>query len=212
MQLKKDASIDAIYGMRGMGKTSLLHELSEGHARIVGFDPLDQFEGMRRVDTVDQLARSIGDNWDAFALRIVPPEQLEVEALDELCAMIWELQRAYKDGLDDKPLLLVVDEMNLSYPLRQPKAMNAMTRLVNQGRHAGVSIIGASQRPAEVSPTFRGNAERSYFFKHGFANDIQTVIGMIGRENSEALRTLHKFQYLRLYEGEVSGGVTKKFN
>jgi hypothetical protein len=206
----KDAKLTFVTGRRGSGKSTLTKRLIHGRPRVVVFDPRDEYASearMHRVHSFRGLVDEMSAGWPAFTVAYVPPAGREAEALHGVCSILWAVQAPYEVGRDRQKLTLVVEEMDLSFPSRAlPAELNGMMRTVNQGRHAGIEVMGVSQRPALVSATFRGNCAATYVFPLSFADDRTEILRLIGREHEAALTALAPHSYIYIEDGKVSLG------
>ncbi len=71
-----------------------------------------------------------------------------------------------------------------------------------QGRHAGVEIIGVTQRPALVSADFRGNVIETYCFALAFDEDQRVM----GRRYAPSIAALAGHKYLHFRDGAMIEG------
>ena len=207
----KDRYIRFVVGRQGSGKTTMVQSMVEASDRLVVFDPRDEYAesmGLFRVSTYGHIDAAMRAGWgDGFRVAFVPSSGIELTQLHNLCRMLWQAQANYEAGLDGRKLTLVVEEMDLSYPARPlPADSQGMTRLCNQGRHVGINLIGVTQRPTLVSLTFRGNANETWVFPLGWADDQAAILSMIGREHKEKLRDLKNHSFIRYSDGQVLEG------
>lgn len=118
---------------------------------------------------------------------------------------ILKIQDPYRAGNDDRQITLVVEEMNLGYPVQAlPAEYDGMAKICNQGRHWGVNVIGLTQRPALVSTTFRGNLAEAYIFPLSWGDDKNAILQMLGREHAERLTQLQDYHCLHWRNGHVA--------
>ncbi len=209
--IAKDARMIAVYGRRGSGKSTRVKRITARCRRLVVFDPCDEYAreaGLKRVTRYQSLLDAIARGWRrGFRVAFVPEPGLEAIQLSDIASILWKVQRPYELGRDARKLTLVVEEMDLSYPVRAlPAEFNGMPRLCNQGRHVGIEIIGVTQRPAQISATFRGNVAESYVFPLAWAEDRNAILAIIGREHAAALAALRDHEYLHFSAGVVSKG------
>lgn len=212
--MRKDAPLIAVYGRRGSGKTTRVKALVKDAPAVLVFDPRDEYAGelgMRRVsgdgpEWPAELVRAIQADWQGRPwVAFVPRPGSEAEQLHRVAALLWRIQARYEAGEDDRQFTLVIEEMDLGYPVHKlPADLDGMPRLCNQGRHAGISIIGVTQRPANVSATFRGNVEKMYIFALAWGGDQQTILQMIGANRREQLIALETHQYIYIDNGKFS--------
>lgn len=201
-----------VVGRRGSGKSTRVKAMIGDINRVVVFDPQDEYAAenrkVTRCETVAAVLKAIKAGWQkGFMIAYIPVAGNEPAELHRLVAMLWRVQANYIAGTDARKLALVVEEMDLSFPVSSlPAELNGMARACNQGRHAGLEIIGVTQRPALVSSTFRGNISEMYIFALAFANDRASILQMIGREHDAALLSLEDHHYLRFANGSVAPG------
>jgi hypothetical protein len=201
----KDARCIAVYGRRGSGKTTLVQRLLVGCDRVVVFDPLGQYAREFRWSgavSLGALHLQVRAGWErGFRIALTPSGDFAAE-LHRLSVYLWAVQEPYDLGRDHRKLTLVVEEANLSMPVaRLPGDMQGFLRLVLQGRHRGIEIIGVTQRPALVSADFRGNVAETCVFGLGFEDDCRLF-----RRHAEAVAALPAHSYLRFVDGRVEPG------
>lgn len=206
--MAKDAEIVAIYGRRGSGKSTLAKAMIAGREKVVVFDPRAEYaaRGRPAFDRLGDVGKHISKNFQrGFQCAYVPPPGREAEALHELVSRLWLAQWPYETGDDARKLTLLIEEADLSYPVRAlPAHLNGMARAVNQGRHAGLELIAVTQRPAQISATFRANCAQTIIFPLAADNDRQEVLRLIGRDKAQALRELKAFHCLICRDAQVT--------
>ena len=214
--MNKDANRIGIWGGSGSGKSTRLKELLKGHDRQIVLDPLDDWKnekGYRTVKTLKQLYAALKKNWNT-GFKIVLSVDIEkydpVDLLDQLSKALFVIQKPYNDKKDRRKLTLVVDEMADFFPNQGMKMQNhQFYPLSRKGRHYGINIFGASQRLAEVHPSFRGNARENYFFRQDEAIDVQRALSSLGSEYKADLLGLKDHEYLHKEQGTVKKGKNK---
>ncbi|MFA7638013.1 MAG: hypothetical protein WCY02_01760 [Parvibaculum sp.] len=208
--MKKDAELIQIFGRRGSGKSTLTKGLLKGRPKVVVFDPRAEYGALRgftaaytRTDVLKAMKRG----WArGFHIAYVPEAGQEIEALHKLTSICWAAQSPYEEGRDPRKLTLVIEEADLSYPVtRLPSHFSGMQRVVNQGRHVGIECIAVSQRPAQISATYRANVATSYLFALAADVDRQEMLRLIGRDYADRLRSLPPYRALVHENGQVSG-------
>ncbi len=202
-----DASMTAIYGRRGTGKTTRVKELLKSHRRVIAFDPIGEYvgDGFTACGWAD-LGKKMGRHWrTGFKLSYSPQRGAAAEALHELCQYLFSVQGGYRPGAPQ--IVLVVEEMSLSFPVtRLPANLWGMTEICERGRHVGIGVIGTTQRPATVNTIFRGNCEDTYVFALSWATDVEAVCSMIGRDQRQKLQLLKPHEFLHCQNGQVTPG------
>lgn len=193
--------------MRGSGKTTRARELVWRQPRVIAFDPLEEwagFHGFQACHSLRELLGALKRSWRRFRLAYVPaPGQLAAQ-LHGVATVLWQAQAPYPTC---PPLVLVVDELDQTYPAHKlPAQLDGMATLVLRGRHRGIEVVGISQRPALVSLSFRGNCARQYVHALAAQQDRQAVLALIGREHAAALAQLAPHEFLEAHAGTVRRG------
>lgn len=207
----RDAKCLAVFGRRGSGKSTLVKSLLRGVERVIVFDPMDEYAaevpGFVRAESVSAALKIMARRWGGgFRIALVVPED-HAGQLHRLSGFLWRATEPYKAGRDRRKVWLVVEEMNLSVPsMALPKGQRGFERLILQGRHHGIELVGVSQRPALVSATFRGNAAVTYCFALAGHVDVQAVGQIVGPSHGGRLKTLPDHTYLKIENGAVSEG------
>lgn len=209
--LVKDACRIGIYGRSGSGKTAFVKQHLRSDRRALIFDPLAEYPalcGIRAADTLRGVLDGVRAGWRrGFKIAYMPPAGREAEALHDLCKLILRVQEPYREGVPIPKLTLVVEELNLSFPVAAlPRDLTGFAELCSRGRHWGVNLIGVSQRVAEVNTRFRGNTDRALFFAQQDHRDVSTIVSMIGPSWRAALQALQPGEYLELRGGHVGRG------
>lgn len=84
-------------------------------------------------------------------------------------------------------------------------------KISTQGRHKGLKVIGASQRPQLMDKTFLNAATEIRCYRLNTASDAKTMKDLIHVEADE-ITTLEKFHYFHRYTeaGKTERGIQKK--
>lgn len=210
----KDAKITGVWGGRGSGKSTHVKEATEGNNRVIVIDPIGDYSGsgFSSYRTFSGLYKAIKNGWNKgfrVVLDVSHSDNPEVELL-RLSRDLLVIQKPYYEGRDRRKITLVVEEMSILSPnMTKAKDDRAFLKLCNLGRHYGVEIIGVSQRPAEVSPTFRGNCAEHYFFRLSDQVDFDNVGRVIGRQNVDQIRALQTHEFIHFCSGKIAKGKNK---
>lgn len=211
MKFKKDAKIIGVWGGRGSGKSTCVKEMTAKNNRVIVIDPIGDYEGAGFVSyrTFRGLYNALKRQWQS-GFRCV----LDVSHSDDpegqllmLSQDLLKIQKPYFEFQDNRKITLIVEEMSILSPnVTKGKNEKSFMKLNNLGRHYGIEIIGVSQRPAEVSPTFRGNCAEHYFFRLSDQIDFSNVARIVGPKNVDKIRALKTHEYIHFCMGEVTHG------
>jgi hypothetical protein len=162
---------------------------------MVVFDPLDEYGPLCNVKAtnLEQVRLAMRNNWRGFTVSYVPPAGKETRALSSLSRLLMKAQQPYKDGKGGEGLTLVVEEMNLSFPVHGGDAKApGFAEICSRGRHYGIEVFGLSQRIAEVATRFRGNCTETVVLRQQGPRDLDAAAAAIGCTKAEvaALRNL----------------------
>lgn len=188
IDVRRGASIEAVLGSTGSGKSAYIkRELRERKPdRLLIYDPEGEYttfgRQVRRLSDVLSVLRKAGPE-GKFRLVFDPHADpaTAVKQFEALCRI------AFHGG----NLLFVAEELaDVTEPQRAPVGWSMLTR---RGRKRGVSIIGASQRPASIDKTFLGNATKVRSGRLLYEQDARAVARVLGVDHAElmALESLH---------------------
>ena len=214
MSAKSNAGRVGVWGRSGAGKSAYCKKRIKGRKRVLVFDPLAEYGRdanckaihHARRDGLDQVRLAMAANWPGFRLAYVPPSGQEAKALSALCRLLMAAQRPYQETGKGDPLTLVVEEMNLSFPVSGGAVKcPGFAEICSRGRHYGIEVIGLSQRIAEVDTRFRGNCTETVVFAQKGPRDIQAAADALGA-NRPQVQALGNLEYLHEAAGQISSG------
>lgn len=201
---KNQASIVAVMGASGSGKSAWIkRELARtAPARLMIWDPQHEYSQFGGVCTslkacleAVQAAQARG----RFAL-VYQGHGIDQRQFDAFCRI------AYAAG----NCTLVVEE--LAFVTRPERAPAGWASCTLRGRHRGLRIYGASQRPASIDKHFFGNATLIHAGRLNFEADVKTLANVlqVPREEIVQLAPLawieRDMQTGRLTRGQISFG------
>lgn len=193
-----------IFGASGCGKTTKARSLIKPLKRVIFFEPLaddlrrlQSDDGFKPVIGLNNLLKEVRERFTTgFKLGYYPTAGAEDKELSDLAGRLMAIQSGYGFS-HNAQMTLVIDELDLSFPTgisqRDPK--NGFKNLCCRGRHAGINVIGLSQRMHLIDNVFRANCSAMYIFRHSEPADIDVGVKILGRENREKLRALKNFEY-----------------
>jgi len=165
MSAASNAGRVGVWGASGSGKSSYVKAALDKRRRVVVFDPQAEYPG-KRLGSLESVRREMRVNWSSFRISYTPPPGKEAQALSGLCRLLLAAQRPFKETGRGAPLVLVVEEMNLSFPVAGGSAKcPGFAEICSRGRHYGIETWGVSQRIAEVETRFRGNCTETVVFR-----------------------------------------------
>lgn len=187
MSSRNQVSIGAVLGASGSGKSSLLKlELLEARPpRLLIWDPKREYGRFGAAfSAIADLYRAVfkleGKAWrDREQWRAVFHPAGSRRAMRKQFDVFCQLAAAAGN------CWCVVDELaDVTEPNWAPEGWEVLTR---QGRHAGVTIRGASQRPADIDKSFYGNASHIAVFRMNAEGDVDRCAKLLGVERREVL-------------------------
>jgi len=195
----------AIFGMRGMGKTTetarLLGECRGGvlffdttcnHGHVLkGYEHISQPGDLKEFLRVNHKRR--------FRVRYAPAD---VEIEQHFLAVCMIVQ-AFGN------MIFAVDEIDtFCGPQHGPSQMPApLYQLAHVGRHFKVSMVVTARDPASLSIRFRSQCESMRIFRVDEETYVQYLAKRIGKQNASKLPTLQKYQYLLWQSGTAEAHV-----
>lgn len=203
----------AIFGQKGSGKTFLAREaLIPAIDRKIIYDGEHDFpdEGVsfngkgkgefskwfmfhHPRDLAEHLKKISKDKEVNKPCNIIyrPVDNTSIHEFDFICQMIYAFGNMF----------LIVDELHNylpSYMVRIPYNISQVLRL---GRHRNIGLVGISQRPADVSPKFKGLASKAFIFKLIFHGDVKYVTDWFGKALLQ-VKTLKDFKFI-YFDGDA---------
>lgn len=206
---RNTVSIGAILGASGSGKSSLmkLELLAARPPRLMIWDPKGEYAGFAppvpgsrstpsSLEDLVKKALSAGDR-GSFALSFRP--MLARKAMRGQFNVFCQVAERARN------CFVLVDELaDVTEPGWAPEGWERITR---QGRHAGITIRGASQRPAEIDKSFLGNASRIAVFRMNAESDVTLLAKILGKGQGD----VRGLQPLEWYERDMlTGQVSEK--
>jgi len=194
--------IEAYIGASGSGKgvsiNARLRELAP--ARLLIWDPRDEYRKHARAVSLQAAVKAVAASaGKPFALRVIhdgksPPDA----AFGLLCNLAFRA----------RDVLLLAEE--LSDVTTASRAPPAWRQCITQGRHQGLHILGAAQRPALIDKTFLGNATYIRCFTLRYADDRMAMAKALDvpPETISALQTTERASstVIRFYERDFRAG------
>ncbi len=166
MSVLNRPKIEAYIGASGTGKgVSINRRLAAlKPKRLVIYDPRDEYEAQAQaVRSLPELVKVCAKK-GAFRVRYVPAGNVKpMDAFGMVCDLVF----AAGD------LVFVAEELSdVTTPSFAPPSWR---RLTTQGRHRGLHILGAAQRPSLIDKTFLGNCTHVRCFALGYATDVRAM-------------------------------------
>lgn len=197
----------AVFGKSGMGKSQFVRSMIGSADRVVAFDPGGDYAdlpGFQTVSTIAALAEALDDcKFGSFKLAFAPTPMREQVQLSSVCLLVEAMQHRLGACARGLSALIVADELNNAFPVTPDPSYPGFARACSMGRKLGISVIGVSQRPAEVGTRFRGNLDRLVAFKFSGPHDVKAVMAVTGGEGEAEIRTLSPYHYLDWGDGGV---------
>lgn len=211
MNDQNQTTVICIFGMRGSGKSSLTRKLANPHARLVVFDRLREWTHIP--------SDSIADSYHSFANifrrvgtfdHYIIPVQFRRGASEDDIATETEaiLKLVYDFGFQlnrqhvSHPVCLVFEELQFYC---NPQGIPPMlSEVLFTGRHAQLSIIGNTQRPASIHKGFISQADRILVGQLFEKRDIEYIAQSSFGADAFKAQTLEKYHFLEKAYGQMT--------
>lgn len=199
---RNTADCVAFIGSTGTGKgTAIKQRVAELLAaragrRLVVWSPLEETDRYGRafkarvVRNVRELIAALQRGELRVVLMPAEDEKIFRGQFDLFCKIAWKLGDA----------VVVVDELStVTTPSYAPRAWK---KLSTAGRHHGLTVIGASQRPAQIDKDFLGNCTEIRGYRVNYDEDQKALARVMG-ESPETFRSLLDLHYVHRYIREL---------
>ncbi|PRE65492.1 hypothetical protein C6P96_08510 [Burkholderia multivorans] len=171
---RNTAKIIAVMGASGSGKSAWIkQQLRAGNpARLLVWDPQEEFGAFgREVTDPTELTKAVREAGDgSYRLIYRPGKAFSTygDKFDLFCSV------AYLSG----NACVVVDELgDVTEPSRAPDGWSVLSR---KGRHRGLTVFGAAQRPANIDKDFIGNSSMVHCSRLSYETDIKVMANALG--------------------------------
>jgi hypothetical protein len=174
-----DAKIVAVIGASGVGKSSyikadLLKPAMKSSAGMLIWSPLektDNYAGFCRgvvVTKITDLVARLKAGRRAVVYVPSGDDKAVKKQFDMFCRIAWELVGW---------TILVEELSRVTMPSWSPPAWR---NLSTAGRHQGLTLIGVTQRPANVDKDFMGNCSEIRCYRVNYDNDAKVMADALG--------------------------------
>lgn len=201
-----DHDLIIVFGIRGSGKSTLTRELSERFSRRIVFDRLGEWEGFPTAiglhDFHEKIQRFYHREFDDLVVRFPPghAEDAIYADLNEMLRILWSAGKRSVEIGHDHSVALVFEELQFySGPHFSPPFFN---ECLFTGRHAGLAIIGNTQRPASISKAFVSQASHLFCGQLHEPRDLEYLKGTTLGKTAFDLPKLKKGEFLWARPGE----------
>lgn len=209
----KHAGRTGVFGASGSGKSTYVYGVIRKLPRVLVVDPTGDYAAtlrMTRCETVNAvLAELVRTKLKSFRICYVPPAAHEMRALNQISALVMKAQEPYRNNPNAAEMTLVVEEMADAFPSGRVSKVPNFAKIMAQGRHLGINVIGVTQRVNEVATRFRGNCDETVVFRQQGPVDMKAAAAQLNGDIA-AVRRLRNFEYLRGSQGEISFHKLKK--
>lgn len=178
---KNKAQIIGVIGASGVGKSSFIKsELLKKYARLLVWSPLEETDDYASFCN-GTVTHKITDFVEAIrrkdkAIIFVPSGAAAAvkKQFDLFCRCVWEVEGAH---------VLVEELSQVTMPSWAPPAWK---KLSSAGRHKGLTLIGASQRPASIDKDFLGNCTEIRCYRVNYDRDAAVMADTLGLQTAWA--------------------------
>lgn len=167
---KNRANITAVIGASGTGKSSFIKgELLKKYSRLFVWSPLEETDDYRSfcngvvATRMTEFVNAV-KNGERAVVFVPSGTAANVKTqFDQFCRVVWLVPGAH---------VLVEELSQVTMPSWAPPAWK---KLSSAGRHKGLVIIGASQRPASIDKDFLGNCTEVRCYRVNYDADAKVM-------------------------------------
>ncbi len=195
MSVANNAEIVVVMGGSGSGKSTYIkNEIkTKKPKRLIIWDPMREYGSVARpVHTANDLAAAARSK--SFAVAMQPANVLLVKQFELVCKLAFEIGDCW----------LVVEELNKV--TKADAAPPNWSDCTSRGRHKGMRVIGASQRPAQVDKDFYSNATVIRTGRLNFEGDIKVLANALGVPGAE----IKELAPLAFIERDMTSGAVSR--
>ncbi len=191
--------ITLILGKKWCGKSKLARDLIARSDKRIIIDPMwEHTQGAIVRGFSDLVAYIRPRRHERYAVVLRTLDDLERDRLLQLLTA-GTPERAPLPGVT-----VLIDEADrISRPTNLPEHVS---RLVNYGRHFGVSMILVARRAQALHRDFRANADRIYIGQMQEPGDADYCAEFIGRELADRAKLLRPNEFIEWPGAESAGG------
>lgn len=187
-----------IIGPTGEGKTLLSTELVRIPKYVVAFGAKGRDTTLEKLEKERDYFRLRRWSADVSDKVVLWPEIKGAEfAKEQHRVFASAIDSIYRSG----GWTVLIDEV--SYFSEFLKLDNSMKFLLNQGRSSGLSVVGATQRPAFIPLAFYGMASHIFVFRdmdRHTAERVSEITGQDRRAVIQQMDSLEKHQFLYIHK------------
>lgn len=170
------AKIHAVIGASGTGKSSYIKKkLLRKYKRLLIWSPLEETDnyaefckGVLVRGNIAELVKQIKAKAKAIVYMPTGDDKEVKRQFDLFCRIVWECIGA---------TVLVEELSRVTMPSWSPPAWR---NLSTAGRHRGLTLIGVSQRPANIDKDFLGNCTEIRCYRVNYDNDAKVMADALG--------------------------------
>lgn len=173
---RNKADIVAVIGASGTGKSSYIkRDLLRNFARLIVWSPLEETDdyagfcgGVVVRGKITELVAQVKAGAKAIVYVPTGDDAAVKKQFDMFCRVVWEL---------DGSTVLVEELSRVTMASWSPPAWR---NLSTAGRHKGLTIIGVSQRPANIDKDFLGNCTEIRCYRVNYDRDAAVMADALG--------------------------------
>lgn len=193
------ARIMAIIGASGSGKSyfvkSRLLKPAAARARLIVWDYMREYDEIAQpVDSIPALVDAVKAKRFAVAFRPSFDNDMRARQFDQFCRIGYILGNC----------TMVIEE--LAFVTMPSYAPGSWSMVTCTGRHKGLTVIGCSQRPAQIDKNFLGNCSTVHTGRLNDANDIRVMARVLAVPEGD-LRALAPLEWV---ERDMATGQTRR--
>lgn len=197
----KNNEVALIIGIRGSGKSTLTKYFSDTFDRVIIFDRLKEHQDEHVISNLAQFQ----SYWHKFheqesfkfivQLSSAKNDELFQSEVNEILNIIYETGfRKNRAGIPQNTTLLVFEE--LQFFCTPYSIIPSLKECILTGRHANITLIANTQRPANIHGDFKGNAHHLFAGQLIHKSDVNYLKESILGDDATKCLTIQKYHFL----------------
>ena len=193
---RQEKIIELIFGKRGSGKSYLAKQLMLHQWRSLIYDTLGEYTDGIVIESYSALCKFWKNVYRNKFRIIYQPLDPEGE-FEKVCELIWECGN----------ITFLVEEIDA---FCSPQSLCLPFKaIIQRGRHKDITLIGVTQRPANIARLITAQAKKMYIFNTTEPRDIDYFRQVLGENVIQKFTQLKEYEFVLWQDGQDQLTVSK---